>query len=262
MDHFSTFFFLPHHRQGLTFADGTMFESTGLRGQSSVRTVDPETGNVSSVYNLPDQYFGEGMAFYKGELFQLTWTSATGFVYNPATLTLSPPRSFQYETTKNNEGWGITVYEEKDEFIVTDGSNNLIFWDTNSFEILRTVPVYRQDGRAAVRLNELEFWRGRVLANVWKEDVLLVIHPDTGVVEKEYGKNSTCAMRCSEKGFACTFLLKSTRACSDFSELYPAQERGLLGGNVFNGVSVSADPDLLYVTGKLWDRMFLIELLY
>jgi glutamine cyclotransferase len=171
-----------------------MFESTGRRGQSTVRIVDPETGNVSSLYHLPDEYFGEGMTFYKGELFQLTWTSATGFVYDPSNLTLSPLRSFQYETTKNNEGWGITVYEEKDEFIVTDGSNHLIFWDTTSFEILRTVPVYRMDGRSAVQLNELEYWRGRVLANVFQEDVLLVIHPDTGVVEKEYGKSSTHAV--------------------------------------------------------------------
>jgi glutamine cyclotransferase len=94
--------------------------------------------------------------------------------------------------------------------------------------------VYRQDGSPATNINELEYWRGRVLANVWFEDVLLVIHPESGVVEKEY----------------------------DFSSLWPKQERHSMGADVLNGISVSSDPDILFMTGKNWDRMFRVKLLH
>ena len=94
---------------------------------------------------------------------------------------------FSYTTTRN-EGWGITWDPCQEELIVTDGTNNLHFWDPESLEQKRKVAVTRQSGAPAKSLNEIEFWRGRVLANVWYEDVLLVIDPATGTVEKEYGK--------------------------------------------------------------------------
>ena len=151
--------------------------------------VDADTGRVLRQINLPGRYFGEGIVCYQGKLIQLTWTTATGFIYeNIGNLQVPPfPREFCYQTTNNNEAWGITLNSERDEFIVTDGSNHLMYWNTTTFETLRVIPVFRQDGSPAERLNDVEFWRGRVIANVWKEDVLLVIHPDTGVVEKEYG---------------------------------------------------------------------------
>lgn len=151
-----------------------------------VRAVEHTTGHISAAVDLPSQYFGEGMTFHQGKLIQLTWKSATGFVYDANNLAI-PPISFQYETTKNNEGWGITWYPDRDEFIVSDGSSNLVFWDSSTYEIHRIVPVTRQNGAPATRLNELEYWRGRVLANVYYEKVLLVINPESGTVEKEYG---------------------------------------------------------------------------
>lgn len=152
-------------------------------------------------------------------------------MYDPNDLT-APPQLYNYQTTKRDEGWGITFDPTKNELIVSDGSDNLIFWNPDTLQTIRTIPVTRQDGSPANNLNELEFWRGRVLANVWYQDVLLVIHPETGVVEKEY----------------------------DFSSLWPKSERPS-GTDVFNGISISNDPDVLYVTGKRWNRMYKVKLL-
>jgi glutamine cyclotransferase len=167
-----------------------------------------------------------------GKLVQITWKETTAFVWNASDLTI-PPVEYSYKTTGNNEGWGITYWEEKHELVVSDGSENLIFWDPNTLETLRTLAVTRQNGHRALNMNELEFWRGRVLANVWYEDVLLVIHPETGVVEKEY----------------------------DFSNLWPKSERENHGADVLNGISITDDPDILLVTGKLWNRMYRIKFL-
>ena len=129
--------------------------------------------------------------------------------------------------------WGITLDECRNQIVVTDGSNNLHIWDPKTLNPIKKIPVIRQNGKPAKELNEIEYWRDRILCNVWYEDVLLVVHPETGVVEKEY----------------------------DFSELWPLSERKKEHADVFNGISVSADPDILYVTGKLWNRMFRIKLL-
>jgi glutamine cyclotransferase len=191
------------------------------------------TGNVQRKVHMSKEIFGEGMVCYDGKLIQLTWQGGTGYVWDPSDWT-KPAEVFTYKTTKeNNEGWGITHDpKRKGELIVSDGSDKLIFWDAETYEILRTVSVTRQNGAPAMNLNDIQFWRGRIVANVWYEDVMLVIHPETGIVEKEY----------------------------DFSTLWPRGKRPL-NTDCFNGVSASADPDILYVTGKYWNRMYLIKLL-
>lgn len=211
--------------------NGRLFESTGLNGYSTVRELDPATGNVIVSVPLERQFFGEGLVYVNGKLIQITWKKATAFVWNANDLTI-PPQPISYKTTKRDEGWGITHDPVKNELIVSDGSNHLVFWDVDTLETTSTRSIFRQDGSRATNLNELEFWRGRVLANVWYEDVLLVINPETGVVEKEY----------------------------DFSTLWPKGDRPS-GTDVFNGISVSADPDILYVTGKKWNRMYRVKLL-
>ena len=220
-------------RQGLTFANGRLFESTGLNGESTIRELDPTTGQVLVSVSLDYEYFGEGLVYANDQLIQITWKNAIAFVYNPNDLT-APPQVFHYKTTKHNEGWGITHDPVKNELIVSDGSANLIFWNVETLEIKtnRTLYIRRQNGVPATNMNELEFWRGRVLANVWFQDVILVIHPETGVVEKEY----------------------------DFSTLWPKEDRPS-GTNVFNGISISDDPDILYVSGKQWNRMYKVKLL-
>mmetsp|Transcript_19499 Transcript_19499/g.31365 ORF Transcript_19499/g.31365 Transcript_19499/m.31365 type:complete len:237 (-) Transcript_19499:98-808(-) len=228
------FLFVVHqidiHRQGLTYARGQLFESTGLYGQSTVRILDPNTVEVLKQVPMNKILFGEGMAYFKDTLVQITWKSQQGFVYNMTTLEVID--QFKFSTTKN-QGWGITWDRCKDELIVTDGSKYLHFWDPSTMAEKRKIPVTRLSGEPAVEMNEIEFWRGRVLANVWFEDVLLVIDPETGTVEKEY----------------------------DFATLWPKEDRAKHGADVFNGISVSEDPNVLYVTGKQWDRMFQIELL-
>jgi glutamine cyclotransferase len=129
----------------------------------------------------------------------------------------------------------------------------------------RKIIVLRMNGEPAKELNEIEFWRGRILANIWYEDVLLVIHPVTGKVEKEYGTYWLLTML--EASISCVF----ESVCShtsllyhnneDFSTLWPKTQRQGAAAGVFNGISVSGEPDVLYVTGKKWNRMYKIKLL-
>jgi glutaminyl-peptide cyclotransferase len=171
--------------QGLTYANGVLYESTGLYGKSTVRILDPNTADVVKSVSIPGQVFGEGMTYYDTDkLIQVTWKSRRGFIYNATNL--DKIQEFSFTTTKN-EGWGITLDGCRNELIVSDGSDHLHFWDPATLVQKRTVAVKRQSGVPAREMNEIEFYRGRVLANVWYEDVLLVIHPVTGVVEKEYG---------------------------------------------------------------------------
>lgn len=181
----------PHnynYSQGLTYFDGTLWESDGLYGKSKVRILDAETADVIKSVDMPSELFGEGMAYHDGKLYQITWKSTKGFIYDATTL--ETIREFTYQTT-TTEGWGITYDPCQDEFVVTDGSSYLHFWDPNTLQERRKVAVKRQSGHAAEELNEIEWYRGRILANVWYEDVLLVIDPETGKVEKEYG---TCGL--------------------------------------------------------------------
>jgi glutaminyl-peptide cyclotransferase len=221
--------------QGLTFNDGILYESTGLYGESKVRILDANTGQATKTIMIPGNEFGEGMAYYDGNLVQITWRAKKGHVYSSNDLT--KVADFTYTTSKNDEGWGITYDTERNELIVTDGSNNLIIWDPQCWKTgvcapIRLVPCVRLNGQLAKNLNEIEFWRGRVIANVWYEDVILVIHPETGVVEKEY----------------------------DMSQLWPKAQRNQ-GADVLNGISVSEDPDVLYVSGKQWAQIFKLKLL-
>ena len=170
--------------QGLTFANDQLYESTGLYGESTVRILDPKTANVIKTVSMENEVFGEGMTYLNGTLIQITWKKRKGYIYNAEDLELL--HTFTFSTTRN-EGWGITWDDCRRELIVTDGSEWLHFWNPKTLQQKRRVQVQRQSGKPARSLNEIEFWRGRVLANVWHEDVLLVINPSTGVVEKEYG---------------------------------------------------------------------------
>mmetsp|Transcript_25731 Transcript_25731/g.28775 ORF Transcript_25731/g.28775 Transcript_25731/m.28775 type:complete len:363 (+) Transcript_25731:475-1563(+) len=216
--------------QGLTYHNGKFYESDGLYGKSAVRIVDRDNADATKNVHMANEYFAEGLTYYKDTLVQLTWKSKRGFVYNITSL--EEIYNFTF-STERNEGWGITWDRCKDELIVTDGSANIYFWDPQTMKEKRRISIKRLNLRNAKSMNEIEFWRGRILANVWYEDVILVINPQTGVIEKEY----------------------------DFSDLWPKSERKSKKADVFNGISISADPNVLYVTGKLWDRMFSIELL-
>jgi len=216
--------------EGLCFGnDGFLYESTGLFGKSDIRKLDPVDGTIIEKVEMNPVYFGEGLTIVNDSLVQLTYKKKKGFVYDMKDLDVAPS-TFDY-TTPTGEGWGMTYDPDKDELILNDGMDYLIFWDAQTYQEKRTVKVVRQDGTPAAQINELEFWRGRVLANVWFQDVILVINPETGVVEKEY----------------------------DFSSL--SYNKNGDRDAVLNGISVSDDPDLIYVSGKLWDTIFKVRLL-
>lgn len=217
---------LPHDRgaftQGLVFQDGIFYEGTGLYGRSSLRKVTPETGKVIQQQNLPPNFFGEGITIWGDEIIQLTWKSRTGFVYDKNTFKLK--REFKYPT----EGWGITHDDRR--LIMSDGTANLYFWDPETLEEIGRVEV-RDGDTPVVRLNELEYIDGAVYANVWQTNRIARIDPDSGRVT----------------------------AWIDLSGLL-APEDLAQPVDVLNGIAFDADTGRLFVTGKLWPKIFEIEL--
>jgi glutamine cyclotransferase len=216
----------PHdadaYTQGLLFDKGVFYESTGLYGRSTLRRVDPVTGKVLAVRRLAREYFGEGLALEDGKLYQLTWKSGTGFVYDRDLLRMQG--LFHYA----GEGWGLTF--DGMHLVRSDGTSVLYFHDPESFSVVRTIRVLGPEGPVE-RLNELEFARGFIYANVWKTDSILRISPETGEVLGQI----------------------------DLSTL--TSETKLDGAGVANGIAYDETRNRFFVTGKRWPRIFEIELL-
>lgn len=208
--------------QGLVYEAGSLYEGTGLRGRSSLRKTDLATGRVERIRKLADPYFGEGITVFDGKIIQLTWRSRVGFVYDQQTFELQG--TFAYPT----EGWGLTHDDRR--LIMSDGSDLLYFLDPGTYQRLGRVRV--RDGREPVgRLNELEFINGNVYANVWQTDRIAVIDPGSGRVRAWVDLNG---------------LLK------------PADRR--VPVDVLNGIAFDPGTERLWVTGKLWPKLFEIEL--
>jgi glutaminyl-peptide cyclotransferase len=207
--------------QGLVFRDGVLYEGTGLNGRSSIRKVKLETGEVLQSRALGAEHFGEGIAVWKSRIVQLTWRSQVGFVYDLATFT--PQRSFQY----TGEGWGLT--HDGSRLIESDGSAVLRFWNPDTFAEERRLTV--TDGAPVERLNELEYVRGEIYANVWQTNRLARIDPVTGRVKRWI----------------------------DLTGLLPAADRHA-EVDVLNGIAYDAVRRRLFVTGKLWPKLFEIEI--
>ncbi len=167
----------PHdpgaYTQGLLFVDGHLYESTGLNGRSSLRMDDLETGRVLQMATLPAKYFGEGLASWGSTLVQLTWQAHIGFVYDRFSFRLL--RTFHYD----GEGWGLT--EDAKDLILSDGTANLRFLDPQTFREVRRI-VVKDRGIPIDQLNELEYVRGEIYANVWHTDRIARISPATGRV--------------------------------------------------------------------------------
>ena len=216
--------------QGLVFENGNLFESTGLTGGSSIRRVDLTTGQVLQYRMMPGPYFGEGIALWQDKIYQLTWTSHVGFVYDSATF--DSLGLFRY----GHEGWGIT--HDGSRFIVSDGTPRLRFWDPFSLTAIDSVDVYQVVGgtrRSVKNLNELEYINGKVYANVWMSDLIAIINPLTGKLE----------------------------AWIKLTDLV-ARERALaIPGHfdVLNGIAYDKVSDRLFVTGKYWPELAEIEVL-
>jgi glutamine cyclotransferase len=217
----------PHDRhaftQGLVFDDGVLYEGTGLLGHSTLRRVELETGAILQIRELSDQFFGEGITIYGGEIVQLTWQSHIGFVYDKNSFELL--QQFNYST----EGWGIT--HDGTRLIMSDGTSTLYFLDPQTFEQIGQLEVFDNDG-PVTRLNELEYIQGEIYANVWQTDRIARIAPGTGRVV----------------GWVELEGLLSTEDCTEPFD-------------VLNGIAYDAEADRLFVTGKLWPKLFEIELI-
>ncbi|MCX5993785.1 MAG: glutaminyl-peptide cyclotransferase [Chloroflexi bacterium] len=212
----------PHDRQaytqGLAFENGILYEGTGGYGSSSIRKVDLESGRVLQEYKLPERYFGEGITLYKDTLIQLTWKSNTGFVYDKNSLKLL--REFSYPT----DGWGIT--HDGSRIIMSDGTSKLYFLDPESFNTTGYVEVHDKNGPVNM-LNELEYIDGKIFANVWATDNIVIIDPDDGSI-------------------------------AGWIDLSWLRDAGYYNNStdVLNGIAYDAERGRMFVTGKLWPQLF------
>jgi glutaminyl-peptide cyclotransferase len=217
---------LPHdeeaYTQGLVFHDGQLFESTGLRGESSLRRVELKTGKVKKKVEVAREYFAEGLTIFRDKIFQLTWQSKKGFVYDLKKF--KQEGEFSYE----GEGWGLT--NDGHSLIMSDGTNRIRFLDPASFQVQRTISVFDQ-GQPLTQLNELEYINGEIYANLWKTDRIVRIDPTTGKIN----------------------------AWVDMTGLHHKGGEGAVE-NCLNGIAYDAEHDRLFVTGKRWPSLYEIRL--
>ena len=217
----------PHDRnaftQGLIYEDGAFIEGTGLYRRSSLRRVSIETGDVLKYRELPPHLFGEGVTIYGNKIIQLTWRSNVGFVYDKDSFELL--REFNYPT----EGWGVT-YDGK-HLIMSDGTANLYFLNPETFEHEKQIGVH-DDNSVVDRLNELEYVDGEIFANVFQTNRIARINPKTGKVV----------------------------GWIDLTGILSSEDRRT-PVDVLNGIAYDAEKKRLFVTGKLWPKLFEIELI-
>jgi glutamine cyclotransferase len=208
--------------QGLEYFDGFLYEGTGLKGRSAVRKVELESGKVVQEATLHPQYFGEGITIAQGKIFQVTWQDRIGFIYDAKTF--KPIRNFTYF----GEGWGLT--HDTAGLIMSDGTSTLRFLELTRFQERRRLKV--TDAAVPIeRLNELEWVRGEIWANVWESDYIARISPKDGRV----------------------------LGWINLKGLLGAPNAKLPPEAVLNGIAYDAQKDRIFVTGKLWPRVFEIQ---
>ena len=215
----------PHdvtsYTQGLFFYEGQMYESTGVAGESTFRKVDLETGKALRRLDFSDKYFVEGSVAFGSDLYILTWHNNVAFIYDMNTL------EYKSTWTYPREGWGLTT--DGNNLVASDGSSTLYFMD-GEFNVQRKVTV-RMQGRPMRLLNELEYIDGKIWANVYTSDIILVINPADGNVE----------------------------ATIDCSGLLPKKLRKP-DTDVLNGIAYNADDGKAYLTGKNWPRLYEVRI--
>ncbi len=216
----------PHdpgaYTQGLIYRDGILYESTGLKGRSSLRIVDLESGNVLQMAQIPDTYFAEGITLFDDKIYQLTWQEQTGFIYEARSL--AEIGRFTY----NTEGWGLT--EDGEILIMSDGTEQLAYIDPDTMGVIRSVMV-ASGNNAVQRLNELEYIGDEVWANVYQTSCIARIDPKNGNVS----------------------------GWIDLSGMLSEEEMRI--AQVPNGIAYDKDSSRIFVTGKFWPHLFEIEVL-
>lgn len=216
----------PHDKgsftEGLEFHNDTLYESTGQHGTSYLRKYDYKTGKIFQQIDLDSMYFGEGITFIKGKLFQLTWQEKTGFIYDAKTLKLE--KTFTYE--KDIEGWGMT--NDGTHIYQTDKTEKIWKMDPATQKMVDYVNVYAGSSKIKA-INELEWINGKIYTNVWQKDAIAVVNPNNGAVE---GILDLSGLR------------KLIKATPD---------------DVLNGIAYNPKTKTIFVTGKNWDKMFEIS---
>jgi glutaminyl-peptide cyclotransferase len=207
--------------QGLQYVDGVLYEGTGLNGRSSIRKVNLETGEVLQQRSVPAAYFGEGIVVWHNRLIELTWQSQVAFIYDRDTF--NPTGTFHYE----GEGWGLT--HDGKNLVMSDGSAALRVLDPDTFAERRRINV-TANGVPVRNLNELEWVKGEIFANVWQTNYIARVSPATGAVT----------------------------GWIDLHGLLSAEEARR--ADVLNGIAYDAAHDRLFVTGKLWPKIFELTL--
>lgn len=209
--------------EGLFYLNGFLYEGTGLERESSIRKVRLETGEVVQKHDIPEQYFGEGIINWKDKLIELTYKSQVGFVYDLAGFQLL--KQFEYP----GEGWALT--QDGKRLIMSDGTAELRFWDPETLQETGRITV-TEFGQPLKNVNELEFVKGEIFANVWLTNRIVRIDPATGKVTGSV----------------------------DLTGLLTADDMAKSQPDVLNGIAYDAKGDRLFVTGKRWPRLFEIRL--
>ena len=223
----------PHDKkaytQGLEYHNGFLYETTGHRGESTLRKVAIKTGKVLQKIALDKRYFGEGMTIFNNKIFWLTWQAKKGFVYDLATFKLE--KEFTYNNSK--EGWGLTHNETA--LIKSDGSHKIWYLDPETLKEKKSIQVYTN--KYAVKdLNELEMINGKIYANKYQQNAIVIIDPDTGIVE----------------GIA---NLKSLKKEMEKTQRLVNQDE------VLNGIAYDSENNRMFITGKNWGTLFEIKLI-
>jgi glutamine cyclotransferase len=208
--------------EGLVYEAGYIYESTGKYNESTLRKVDLQTGEILKLHKLDEYYFGEGITLYHNKIFQLTWKSKVGLIYDKDSFTLIS--KFYY----NTEGWGITHNDE--HLIMSDGTDEIFFLNPQNFKKVYSIKVH-DEFRPITRLNELEFIKGEIYANVWKSDKIARICPHTGKIT----------------------------GWIDLKGLLSPKE--YKSADTLNGITYDNEKNSFIVTGKMWPKIFEIKLI-
>lgn len=223
----------PHDKgaytQGLEYHNGFLYEGTGQKGTSSIRKVELETGKVLQQKDLDEKYFGEGITILNNKLYQLTWQGGVGFIYNLESF--EQEKEFKY--TKSREGWGLT--NNGDRIIKTDGSERIWFLNPDTLLEENYIEAYTNKQKVE-KLNELEYINGKIYANRWQLNSILIINPENGKVEGVANLNSL------------KDLIEKDQKLEDSDE-------------VLNGIAFDKENNRLFVTGKHWSKLYEIELI-
>jgi glutamine cyclotransferase len=226
--------------QGLVFHNGFLYESTGERGESSLRKVELESGKVLQKYDLDDRFFGEGMTIFGDKIYQLTWQHGRAFIYNLNDFKVL--KEFGYQ----GEGWGLT--NDAANLIMSDGTHILKFIDPETFNVVRKTAVLQENGNPLFLLNELEYVKGEIWANIWHSEETQT--QTTQGLLPNIGKPNYIARINPETGKVVGWIDLANISPGDYDD----------GENTLNGIAYDAAADRIFVTGKNWKNLFEIKL--